>query len=56
MPEDVAFADNRLRPQTMAAEDVLHDLGAISMMGSDSEGMGRVAEVVLRTPGSSPPR
>jgi hypothetical protein len=49
VPEDVAFADSRLRPQTMAAEDVLHDLGAISMMGSDSEGMGRVAEVVLRT-------
>ncbi len=46
VPEDVAFADSRLRPQTMAAEDVLHDLGAISMFGSDAEGMGRVMEVV----------
>ncbi|MFP6742306.1 MAG: urease subunit alpha [Alphaproteobacteria bacterium] len=49
VPEDVAFADSRLRPNTMAAEDVLHDLGAISMMGSDAEGMGRIAEVVTRT-------
>ena len=49
VPEDVAFAGSRLRPNTMAAEDVLHDLGAISMMGSDSEGMGRIAEVVART-------
>ena len=46
VPEDVAFADSRLRPQTMAAEDVLHDLGAISMFGSDAEGMGRTMEVV----------
>jgi urease subunit alpha len=45
VPEDVAFADSRLRPQTMAAEDVLHDLGAISMFGSDAEGMGRTMEV-----------
>jgi urease subunit alpha len=45
VPEDVAFAGSRLRPQTMAAEDVLHDLGAISMFGSDSEGMGRTMEV-----------
>ncbi len=46
VPEDVAFADSRLRPQSMAAEDVLHDLGAISMFGSDAEGMGRTMEVV----------
>jgi urease subunit alpha len=46
VPEDVAFAGSRLRPQTMAAEDVLHDLGAISMFGSDAEGMGRTMEVV----------
>ncbi|MEM7121799.1 MAG: amidohydrolase family protein, partial [Pseudomonadota bacterium] len=46
VPEDVAFADSRLRPQTMAAEDVLHDIGAISMFGSDAEGMGRTMEVV----------
>ena len=46
IPEDVAFAESRLRPQTMAAEDVLHDMGAISMAGSDSEGMGRVMDVV----------
>ena len=49
VPEDVAFAESRIRPQTMAAEDILHDLGAISMLGSDSQGMGRVAEVVCRT-------
>jgi urease subunit alpha len=48
-PEDVAFAESRIRPETMAAEDVLHDLGAISMMSSDSQAMGRVGEVVLRT-------
>jgi urease subunit alpha len=47
--EDVAFADSRIRPQTIAAEDILHDLGAISMMSSDSQAMGRVGEVVLRT-------
>ena len=44
--EDVAFAESRLRPQSMAAEDVLHDLGAISMAGSDAEGMGRVMDVI----------
>jgi urease subunit alpha len=49
IPEDVAFAESRIRPQTVAAEDVLHDLGAISMMGSDSQGMGRVNEVIVRT-------
>ena len=46
VPEDVAFAESRLRPQSMAAEDVLHDLGAISMAGSDAEGMGRVMDVI----------
>jgi urease subunit alpha len=49
LPEDVAFAQSRVRPQTMAAEDVLHDLGAISMLGADSTGMGHVAESVRRT-------
>src|SRR5213075_578368 len=49
VPEDVAFAESRIRPETMAAEDVLHDLGAISMMSSDSQAMGRVGEVVTRT-------
>ena len=49
MPEDVAFAESRIRPETMAAEDVLHDLGAISMMSSDSQAMGRVGEVIART-------
>jgi urease subunit alpha len=48
LPEDVAFAESRVRPQTMMAEDVLHDLGAISMFGSDSQGMGRVNEVISR--------
>ena len=48
-PEDVAFAESRIRPETMAAEDVLHDLGAISMMSSDSQAMGRVGEVIART-------
>ena len=47
--EDLAFAESRIRPSTMAAEDVLHDLGAISIIGSDSQAMGRVGEVVLRT-------
>src|SRR5207249_10353360 len=42
VPEDVAFADSRIRPETIAAEDVLHDLGAISMMSSDSQAMGRI--------------
>jgi urease subunit alpha len=49
IPEDVAFAESRIRAETIAAEDVLHDLGAISMMASDSQAMGRVGEVVLRT-------
>ena len=49
MPEDVAFADSRIRPETIAAEDVLHDLGAISMMSSDSQAMGRIGEVICRT-------
>lgn len=49
VPEDLAFAESRIRPQTIAAEDILHDLGAISMMSSDSQAMGRVGEVVLRT-------
>ena len=49
VPEDLAFADSRIRPQTIAAEDILHDLGAISMMSSDSQAMGRVGEVAIRT-------
>jgi urease subunit alpha len=49
IPEDVAFAESRIRPQTIAAEDVLHDIGAISMLGSDSQGMGRIHEVICRT-------
>lgn len=49
IPEDIAFAESRIRPETMAAEDVLHDLGAISMMSSDSQAMGRVGEVICRT-------
>jgi urease subunit alpha len=49
IPEDLAFAESRIRPQTIAAEDILHDLGAISMMSSDSQAMGRVGEVILRT-------
>ena len=49
LPEDVAFAESRIRAQTIAAEDVLHDIGAISMLGSDSQGMGRIHEVVCRT-------
>jgi urease subunit alpha len=49
LPEDVAFAESRIRGETIAAEDILHDLGAISMMASDSQAMGRVGEVVLRT-------
>jgi urease subunit alpha len=47
--EDVAFAESRIRKETIAAEDILHDLGAFSMMSSDSQAMGRVGEVVLRT-------
>ncbi|MEM2136044.1 MAG: urease subunit alpha [Candidatus Jordarchaeaceae archaeon] len=49
IPEDVAFADSRIRPETIAAEDVLHDMGIISMMSSDSQAMGRVGEVIIRT-------
>ncbi|NOK63279.1 MAG: urease subunit alpha [Chloroflexi bacterium AL-W] len=49
IPEDVAFAESRIRPETMAAEDVLHDMGAISIMASDSQAMGRVGEVICRT-------
>lgn len=49
VPEDVAFADSRIRPETIAAEDILHDLGVFSMMSSDSQAMGRVAEVIIRT-------
>ena len=49
VPEDLAFAESRIRPSTIAAEDLLHDLGAISMIGSDSQAMGRVGEVPLRT-------
>jgi urease subunit alpha len=49
IPEDVAFAESRIRRETIAAEDILHDLGAISMMSSDSQAMGRVGEVVIRT-------
>ncbi len=48
-PEDVAFADSRIRAESVAAEDVLHDMGAISIMASDSMGMGRIAEVISRT-------
>lgn len=47
--EDVAFADSRIRPETIAAEDILHDLGIISMIASDSQAMGRVGEVIIRT-------
>ncbi len=49
VPEDLAFAESRIRPTTIAAEDVLHDLGAISMMSSDSQAMGRIGEVIIRT-------
>jgi len=49
VPEDVAFAESRIRPETIAAEDILHDLGVISMISSDSQAMGRVGEVVTRT-------
>ncbi len=49
IPEDVAFAESRIRRETIAAEDILHDLGAFSMISSDSQAMGRVGEVVLRT-------
>jgi urease subunit alpha len=49
IPEDLAFAESRIRKETIAAEDILHDLGALSMMSSDSQAMGRVGEVVTRT-------
>jgi urease subunit alpha len=49
IPEDVAFAESRIRKETIAAEDILHDLGAISIISSDSQAMGRVGEVILRT-------
>ena len=49
LPEDLAFAESRIRGETIAAEDILHDLGAISMMSSDSQAMGRVGEVIIRT-------
>jgi urease subunit alpha len=49
IPEDVAFAESRIRKETIAAEDILHDLGALSIVSSDSQAMGRVAEVIIRT-------
>lgn len=49
IPEDVAFADSRIRPETIAAEDILHDLGVLSILSSDSQAMGRVGEVICRT-------
>ncbi|MEP7180288.1 MAG: urease subunit alpha, partial [Pseudonocardiales bacterium] len=49
LAEDLAFAESRIRPSTMATEDVLHDLGAISMIGSDSQAMGRIGETIIRT-------
>ena len=49
VPEDIAFAESRIRPQTIAAEDILHDLGVFSMLSSDSQAMGRIGEVIIRT-------
>ena len=49
IPEDIAFAESRIRKETIAAEDVLHDMGAFSIMASDSQAMGRVGEVIIRT-------
>ncbi|MEC4681282.1 MAG: urease subunit alpha, partial [Nitrospirota bacterium] len=49
VPEDIAFAESRIRGETIAAEDILHDMGAISIMSSDSQAMGRIGEVILRT-------
>src|SRR6202020_2432227 len=49
IPEDVAFAESRIRKETIAAEDILHDIGALSMISSDSQAMGRVGEVAIRT-------
>jgi urease subunit alpha len=49
IPEDVAFAESRIRKETIAAEDILHDLGALSIVSSDSQAMGRIGEVIIRT-------
>ncbi|WP_147565384.1 urease subunit alpha [Clostridium tyrobutyricum] len=49
VPEDIAFADSRIRPETIAAEDIMHDMGVFSMLSSDSQAMGRVGEVIMRT-------
>jgi urease len=49
IPEDIAFAESRIRAETIAAEDILHDIGAISIISSDSQAMGRVGEVISRT-------
>jgi len=49
IPEDLAFAESRIRKETIAAEDILHDIGALSMMSSDSQAMGRLGEVITRT-------
>ena len=49
VPEDLAFAESRIRPSTIAAEDILHDLGAISIISSDAQAMGRIGEVIMRT-------
>src|SRR3546814_2352385 len=49
IPEDLAFAESRIRKETIAAEDILHDLGALSIVSSDSQAMGRVGEVMIRT-------
>ncbi len=49
IPEDVAFAESRIRRETIAAEDILHDLGAFSAIASDSQAMGRVGETIIRT-------
>ena len=49
IPEDVAFAESRIRQETIAAEDILHDIGAFSIIASDSQAMGRVGEVIIRT-------
>src|SRR5439155_10055945 len=49
VPEDVAFAESRIRAETIAAEDILHDRGVLSMISSDSQAMGRIGEVIIRT-------
>ena len=49
IPEDLAFAESRIRKETIAAEDILHDLGALAMMSSDSQAMGHIGEVIIRT-------